>query len=246
MMSSVQQVNFHEAVQKQYSFKLKAYHNVISSLILFQLIGLIISLFGEMSTIMIRHVVITTNYFTGNMIITFTWLWSLIASLYLTNRASKNMMFTFVTNKLTNHLANFLFMLFISLIGSVSAVLLTIAARLIVFLWYGIDKIQLIAPVTLTELVITIFATFLYHILIFSFGYAIGEMIQIHKSFVWLVPLLLFTLLILSVNMFGDDYVFSFYFLETNLWLFIFKVLVSVFLFWVIAMTVGRRLEVRR
>lgn len=245
-MSSVQQISFSTAVKNQFYFKLKAHYNVIGSLAIFQLIGLILSPVDEMTSITSNHLTITTNIFSGNMIITFTWLWAFIAAIYITNRHSKNMMFSFVSNKLSNHLANFLFMISISAIGAVTAVLLTVAARLGMILYYGTGQIHIYEYVTLSDLFVAILVTFLYHMLIFSFGYFIGEAVQLHKSFVLLVPLLLFALFIFSVNLFGDAYILNFFFLETNIYWFILKVVRTVLFLWLFAIYFGKRLEVRK
>lgn len=245
-MSFVQQIKLHEVVKKQFSFKLKAYHNLIGSLIIFQLIGLAVSLVGEISSVMIKHLMITTKIYSGNMIITLTWLWAFIISLNITNRNAKNIMFTFVSNKLSNHLANFMFMLFISVLGSVTAVLLFITARFIMILYLGLDTVHILSDISMVDVGIAIFATFLYHLLIFSLGYIIGEAIRLHKSFIWFIPLLLLTLFVLSVNIFGDVYILSFYFLESNLFFFTLKVVSTMIVIWFVAIVIGRGSEVRR
>src|SRR5699024_11955486 len=78
------------------------------------------------------------------------------------------------------------------------------------------------------------------------FGYVVGEIIQLHRSFVFLVPMLLFGILILVTNVLNDPYMFTFYIKESSLLLFSFKVFGSIFLFWLIAIFSGSRLEVHQ
>lgn len=245
-MSLVKQIEFKEIVKKQLVFKLKAYHNLIGSLILFQLIALFFSLFGQMTSFSTNFITVTTNIYSADVIISFTLLWMFVMAFYITNRTAKNMMFTFVTDKVSNHMANFLFMLCLAILGSITSVLLGFATRLGIVFYYGVEQIKFIDYITVLDLLTTIFITFLYHILVFSIGYLISEVIQLHKSFLILVPILLFSLFILSVNLFNEEFIFSFFIMETSLSLFLLKVLSVVLIIWFIAIRFDKRMEVRR
>lgn len=245
MMSSIKQVNFPEAIKQQFSFKLKAYHNVIGSLFLFQIIAVFFSVSGNSSSMIGSYVAITNYTFSTDIIISFTLLWIFTVSFYMTNKASKNMMFNFVTDKFSNHIANMLCMLFFSAFGAISSVLLGVVIRLVMIFYVGLDQLYTYETLSITQLIMTISIVFLYHMLIFSFGYVVGEVIQLHRTFVLFIPLFLFGLFIFIVNIFNEAYLFTFYMMETNLLVFTAKVLISVILFWIIAIQVGRRLEVR-
>src|SRR5699024_10752396 len=142
MMSSSKQLSFQEAVKRQFSFKLKAYHNVIGSLFLFQIIAAFFSISGNSSSMIDSYVSITNYTFSTDIIISFTLLWIFTVSFYLTNRASKNMMFNFVTDKFSNHVANILCMLLFSILGAVSSVLLGVTIRLGIIYYVGLDQIN--------------------------------------------------------------------------------------------------------
>lgn len=243
-MSSVKRLHFMDIIKRQYLFKLKAYHNIIGSLFIFHIVALLLSFIGQSSTIFIERVSITEHIHSSDIIISFSLLWIFIASIYVTNRASKQMMFHFITNKWTNHLSNGLFMIILSVFGTITSVFLGLAYRLVVVLYYGIDQIFTYDSLSVTQVLITLFVAFLYHLLVFSFGYVVGEIIQLHRSFVFLVPMLLFGILILVTNVFNDPYMFTFYIKESSLLLFSFKVFGSIFLFWLIAIFAGSRLEV--
>lgn len=245
MMSSIKQVNFPEAIKQQFLFKLKAYHNVIGSLFLFQIIAVFFSVSGNSSSMIGSYVAITNYTFSTDIIISFTLLWIFTVSFYMTNKASKNMMFNFVTDKFSNHIANMLCMLFFSAFGAISSVLLGVVIRLVMIFYVGLDQLYTYETLSITQLIMTISIVFLYHMLIFSFGYVVGEVIQLHRTFVLFIPLFLFGLFIFIVNIFNEAYLFTFYMMETNLLVFTAKVLISVILFWIIAIQVGRRLEVR-
>lgn len=245
MMSSIKHIGFTEAVKRQFSFKLRAYHNIIGALFLFQLIAVFFSIGGNSSSMIDNYVSITKYTFSTDIIISFTLLWIFTTSFYITNRTSKNMMFNFVTDKFSNHVANMLCMLFFSVIGAVSSILLGVAIRLVMIFYVGLDQIYTYETLSITQLIMTFYIVFLYHILVFSFGYVIGEVIQIHRTFVFLIPLFLFGLFIYTVNVFNEAHLFTFYMKESNILIFTMKVIISAVLFWIIALQVGRRLEVR-
>lgn len=246
MMSLMKQLSFKEAVKRQFSFKLKAYHNLVGTLFLFQVIALFFSFYGQSSSITIDYITITNHTYTADIIIAFTLLWIFTVSFYMTNRASKDMMFSFITNKLSNHMANSLYMVTLSALGAITSVLLGVVVRIGMMFYHGFDNLFTYETLSFSQLMLTIFIVFLYHILLFSFGYVIGETIQLHRTFTLLVPLLLFGFFIFTVNVFNEAYLFTFYIMESNIWLFIIKIISSVLIFWLIAIRVGKGLEVRR
>lgn len=245
-MSLIKRLSFADAVKRQLFFKLKAYHNLIGTLFLFHIIALFFSIYGQSSSVMNDYVTITNHTYTADIIIVFSFIWILTVSFYMTNRTSKNVMFSFVMSKMSNHVANILCMLCLSTLGAISSVLLGVATRLGMIFYYGFDHMFTYESLSISQLFVAILVVFLYNVLIFSFGYMIGEIIQLHRSFVLLVPIVLFGLLIFTVNIFNEAYMFTFYIMETNLFIFIVKVLGSTVLFWVIAIQVSKRLEVRR
>src|SRR5690625_2414054 len=118
-LKAYHQLTLQQAIIQQFKFKLKAYHHLIGSLILFQLVALFFSLFGQTTSLYQQNISITTNIYSADVIIMFTLLWMVIMAFYTTNRQATTMMYTFVTNKRSNHYANGLFMLFLALVGSV-------------------------------------------------------------------------------------------------------------------------------
>src|SRR5699024_473807 len=145
-----------------------------------------------------------------------------------------------------NHMANILCMLALSLLGAMTSVLVGVVLRLGVVFYNGVDNLFIYESLSIGQLLLIMLTVFFYHILLFSFGYLIGEIIQLHKSFVLLIPLLLFGLLIFTVNIFNEAHMITFYIMERNLAIFIVKVMSSSILFWVLALQVGKHLEVRQ
>lgn len=242
----MKQLELKEIVKKQFVFKLKTYHNLIGSLLLFQLIALFFSLFGQMSSMTMDLVTVTNNIYSADVIISFTLLWIFVMSFYIKNRSAENMMYIFIVDKLSNHLADFLFMFVLSLLGSITSVLLGVGIRAFIILYYGVDMISFIDYFTMSDLLFTLLIAFLYHLLVFSIGYVIAGLIQLHKSFIVLVPLFLFSLFVLSVNITNTEIFFSFFVLESDIIVFFVKVLCTVIISWIFAFYIGRRLEVRK
>lgn len=234
---------FRETVITLFFRRLKMNALIISSLVIFQMAGLVASLPGETTTIWLKHMMMTTTAYTGNMIVMLTLLWAFIVPLYATKRKT----FAGKTSKYIECFsADVLFMLFVSLLGSLTAVLLSLAGRLLILFYRGFDGIHLFQAVSLRELFITLLALCLNHLLVFSFGYLIGEAVQVRRAFQWFIPLMLFFVLFLSLLLFGKNNLLAFYFAETNLLSFTAKCVVSAVLFMGIAFVFQKRSEVGR
>lgn len=243
-MLSIQPINFRRAVMLQVIYKLKAYYHVFGTMIIYQFVALLFSFQGQYASTSINFTTVTTSIYSADIMISFTLLWLFTTSFYITNSASKNILLPFITNKQSNHAANFIMMLLFSFIGTVSAIGLGFTIRLGVVLYNGIENILFIDFFTMTELSITLFVTFLYHLLVFSFGYVIGEAIRLHRSFILLVPLLLFGLFMVGVIFLNDAILFTFFTMERSLYMFVIKVIVAVVIFWLIAFYIDRKKEV--
>lgn len=245
-MSSIRKVSFSEAVKKQFAYKLKAYHGMFGAMIIFQLIALFFSFRGEFASTSHNNLTITTNVYAADIIVTFSLLWAFTMAIYLTNKASKNMMFTFVTDKQTNHIANLLFIIFFSVVGGVTATLLGYVVRLFIIIYYGTERILFFDPITITGLLISIVTAILYHLLVAIIGYTIGELVQLHRSLMFIIPIILFGFFATGINLMEEPYFINFFIFETSFSLFTLKVIVTSVILFSIATQVGRGLEVRR
>ena len=66
---------------------------------------------------------IEVKYYSADLVIIFTMLWSFITAITIHTKPYRNHDFTFVTNRMSSSLSNILFLLTASIIGSITAVL---------------------------------------------------------------------------------------------------------------------------
>ena len=245
LSSPVVTYDFFEAVKRQYVYKLNAYHSMFGTMILLQMIAVFLSIFGESAGTGQNNIYVQVNFYSANTIIFFTCIWAFMMALSLTNNASKSMMTTFVTNKQTNHLSNFLFMITLSVVGGITANLLGFFIKMIVFLFYRTEpKLVLLETIYVHDLFIGIYATILYILFVFVIGYFIGELVQFHRSLIIFIPVLLFGALIVFIN--SIEPIVTFYIFESSLIVFTVKLTVSIIVLFLISTQIGNRLEVRK
>src|SRR5690625_7842745 len=105
MMSSEMnpiQTNFFDAIKTQYHFKLRAHHGMFSTMIIVQIIALFLGYNSVGSGI--NNVSVNSVVYSGEAIIILTIACAAIMGFRLTMKQSKNMMFSFVTDRNTNHI----------------------------------------------------------------------------------------------------------------------------------------------
>lgn len=243
-MVRLNQLHLFDIVKRQFAFKLKAHHNLIGTFILFQILGLFFSFYGQKSSVTEQAVTFTIETYSSDIIIGFTLVWIFVLPFYLTSASSKKMMHSFVTNKVTNFLSDIGLMFTLSLIGAISSVLLGTSIRLGILWYYDFNQIFTYEMLSVSDLLLTIFLVFLYHLLLFSFSYLLGTTMQLHPRLVIIVPLLLLIIPFFSIVFFNKVFIFSFYVGEKSLIVFICKVLASSITFWLLSFFIDRRLEV--
>lgn len=247
-MMSLTKVNLKETVKKQYFFKLKANIDAFSSLIGIQLLALLFSIGGVGSAGMGgSNISVNIKYYSADLVIGFTLIWALVTAITITAKPYRNHDFTFVTNRLSSSLANILFLLTVSIIGSITAILSGNLLKVLAYVFldgriYGVHS-------GLEELVMGLCVTIIYVFLVTSIGYFIGTLVQVSKLVIILIPVLFFGTLFLEGSMQKEPFlvnVFSFYTMESTLTLFIIKVVVTVAVFFAAAISILNRMEVRR
>lgn len=232
---------------KQYFYKLKVYIGLFYYLILFQLIILVLSLSSINRTILIGSDYWYYSYLirscSGDMEIKATMICTLVIAIIITTKEYKNLDFTFVSNRFTSGISSIIFLLTYSIIGGVTASLSGILLRVILYFTTGSENIVgynfVISPY---NLIINSIAIFLYLILISSWGYLIGTLIQLHKSFIILVPM--YFICLLYFESFSD--IFSFFSSESLLSIFSVKVILTATVFFLGGMILSNRIEVRK
>lgn len=236
-------------VKKQTSYKLKAFYSVFTTLFLLQIIAIFFSFNAiESSGSGLNNVTVYVGYYSVDIVIVFTMLWSFITAILMTTKAYRNDDFTFVTNRLSSNLSNIVFLIIASLVAGITALLSRYVLRIIMF--YTMDiaplKTELFVETT-SELLVGMLATTLYVLLFTSIGYFTGMLVQLNKIFIALLPAGYIGLLILGAKMRNNvgNAVFEFFGEETSLALFIIKILVTTILLFGSATALSNRLEVK-
>ena len=241
-------VNRAEIVKKQYKFKLQSNMDAFSSLIGIQLLAVLFSLGGVSSMGGgDMNLNINVKYYSSDLLIVFTMLWSFVTAITITTKPYRNHDFSFVTNRVSSSLSNILFLLTSSILGSMTALLGGNLVQVLVAIFNKQQPFR--TNIMSQEFLFGIGITFLYVFLISSLGYLIGTLVQISKGFIILIPVLVIGSLFLEASLQKEPFIvqiFQFYFMETAITLFIIKALISTAVFFTLAMILLNRMEVRR
>ncbi|MBU8879952.1 hypothetical protein BGM26_13285 [Bacillus sp. FJAT-29790] len=245
---SLMRANLGEIVKKQCAYKRKANIDSFSSLVMIQMIAILFSFGGSgMMGSSSGNMTIDVKYYSADIVIAFTMIWSLVTAITITTKPYRNQDFTFVTNRMSSSLANIFFLLIASIIGAITA---SLASYLLRALGYLLFDYQFYGhPFLLKELILGIFITFLYVFCISSIGYLIGTLVQVNKIFIGVIPVLVIGSSILDSSMQREPFianVFQFFFMESSIGLFIFKIVITAAIFFIASISILNRMEVRR
>ena len=247
-MMSLTTINLAETVKKQFVFKLKANIDVFSSLVGIQLLAILFSLNGVASMGMGgTNLSVDVKYYSADLVIIFTMLWSFITAITITTKPYRNHDFTFVSNRLSSSLSNILFLLTASFIGSITATLAGNLVKLLVSILFKQELFHFYNGSL--EFVLGIGVTIIYVFFLSSIGYLIGTLVQVSKGFIILIPVVFLGTIFLAASMHTEPLliqIFQFYVLESSLLLFILKTLLTTVLFFIAAISLLNRMEVRR
>ena len=236
-----------DIVKKQFRYKLTAYTGVFSSLLIMQLLGVFMGFNSGGGMTSSETLTVFQESATNDSTVAFTLIWALAMGILVTTVAHRNDAFSFVSNRLSHHLASFSFLLVISVIAGMTAVLAGSLTPLIGYLQnnelfitsQGIFQ----APASFG---IQIMTSILYTILLAGFGYAIGSCIQRSRLF---IPVILVTFFVLPFWIGAFDFlekIITFFGSETSFSLFLVKVTVTVTLFFLLSIAITTKLEVRK
>ncbi|WP_246943633.1 hypothetical protein [Bacillus pinisoli] len=237
---SLTETSVSQIILRQYRYKWNSFFGVITSLIITQMVGILISL-GSTSGGGSSSDTLSVNisYFSGDIIISFSFIWALIVAILLTTKAYRFEDFTYVTNRLTSNLSSILFLVSASIVGGITTILSSICYKLIVVFIYH-DVYLIYSPISFKELVLAMVVTTLYMILFMSIGYLIGMVGQLHRLFMFVFPPLLLFLLFRNDGAVIESFIFEHSFL-----LFFIKTFGVSFLFFVLSVIFSNRMEVR-
>jgi hypothetical protein len=248
---SLTKVNTLDIVKRQYRYKLKAYSQVLVSLMILQSLAIIFSLSGTgMMGSSGGMVDMEVHYFSADIVVGFTMLWGFITAILTTTKAYRNDDFVFITNRISSHLSNTLFLFTASVVGGLTSMLSSYALKgILYFLMKGIFVEGPQAGPSPSLFLLGILTTSLYIFLFAGFGYLVGTLVQINKIFVVLLP----ALLLGSVFFAGAsgktgimESIFQIYFTESSLFLFTVKVLITVVTLFAGAFILSNQMEVKQ
>jgi hypothetical protein len=250
-MMSLTNITLGDVVKKQFQFKLHAYSGVYLSLVVLQLIGVLFSLGGVGSsgggTNTINY---NMNYYSGDIVIFFTILWGFIVSILVTTSAYRNDDFTFISNRLSSDLSNYLFLILASLIGAFTALLSSFLLKTLVFILPGFEVLHYYSSeISPTEYILGFVTTFLYIILLAALGYLIGNLVRLNPLLKILIPVVFFGYLFVGgmfAEVSGLTAVIEFFISETDPVLFILKSAATAALLLAVSAWINSRVEVRR
>lgn len=245
---SLTTISLAEAVKKQYFFKMKANIDSLSSLIWIQLLAMFFS-FNAIAGSGFSHGSISVNikYYTSDMVMVFTLIWSFITAITITTKPYRFHDFTFITNRVSSSLSNILFLATANLFGAFTAIL---SHNLLNVVWIFSDEKHFYSlQAGFWEHVIGIFVAFLYLMLLSSAGYFIGTLVQVSKGFIVIISALVIGILFAGVLLGANPFIvnlYQFYFKETSMLVLLIKILLSAAVFFTASISILNRLEVRK
>ncbi|WP_066069097.1 hypothetical protein [Neobacillus soli] len=247
---SLTKVRLTDVVKKQYAYKLKAYIQVFTTLIALQLLAIFFSLngVGSMGSSS-ESLEMDVHYYSADIVVFFTMLWSFIIAILITTKAYRNDDFVFVTNRVSSNLSNALFLLTASVIGGVTAIMSSYLMKVIMYFFVDAQYLNgtsiMAAPM---EWLLGIFSTTCYVFLLGALGYWVGTLIQINKAFALLLPALFFGAFIVEGTGTAKlvSTVYDFIFTESSILLFIVKIIVIAGLLFSSSMVFSNRMEVKQ
>ncbi|WP_075620236.1 hypothetical protein [Paenisporosarcina indica] len=243
---SLNEVSLIDVVKKQVQFKVKSYTGIFHSLIILQFLGLFISTLGEGSMTEPGYGrSISVSYFSSSVLMGMTAMWLFLNTLLLTTRAYRDDDFTFVSTRWSRLLANFIFMILLALLGTVTSFLALNVLK--VYLFLRNDDLILTNSLTFSETISSTLVLLSYLILISAAAYSIGSIIQRNKWVGIGISLFLIVLGAISVDSVGTPINFLIYFImhESSLVLLLLKISITSGILFFISWVVSDSQEVR-
>ncbi|MFC3018030.1 hypothetical protein [Virgibacillus litoralis] len=236
-------------VRKQIQFKMKSCIGMFSTLIVLQLIALVFSFGGTgMMGGTRSSLEYEMNYYSADIILVFTMLWAFINAILIKTKDYREDDFVFVTNRVSSNLSNIVLLLIVSIVGAITAMLSSYLLRIGIY-FFSDNKEIIYTEVEFLELLTGIIAAGLFIFLFSGLGYIIGTLVQLNKTFAFIIPVV-FLGFIFLVEMSSEVHLLleigKFYFNEESFWLLTSKTIMTSGLLFTAAMLVSNRLEVKQ
>lgn len=243
-MMSLTSASLSNIVLTQFRYKMKAYIGVFLALILVQVLGIFLATLGtSFGSISNNLYSIYFEGYSSSAVIILTFIWAFMNAILITTKAYREDDFTFVSTRISYNLANMLFLITISGIGAITALLSNGIIRLFVYFTADVDVFLVLnSEVGISYYGVGLISTFLYVLLFAIAGYVIGMMIQISRLFLLLIPAIFITFTYLE----RLEMIVGFYFLEQSFLVFVVKVITTILIGSAFILVLSNRLEVRR
>ena len=245
---SLNKVAITEVVKKQFRYKLKANVGVFTSLVILQIIGLLFALGGNGGgSHHIAEVEISYTLYSIYNTIVFITLWALIHATLMTKKNTEDT-FSFVANNLTKDLSNIVFLTFASIIAAILTVLSAFSLRVIVHFFIGEDLLSR-TTYTLTggEVLSAIIVMTFILLFVCDIGYFLGTVSRLHSLLPRLLPVVIIGGFIglERMNPGWIETIISFYYQESNLFLYLLKMMLTLIILFSFSIFLSSRTEVR-
>lgn len=248
--SKLIKIDMLQQVKTQFKYKLNVHAKMFSVIIVYQLF---VSLLNILLTVNQSNNFndygfdVQIEYFdTSANVIVFTFIWAFVMGISLTTKKTKLSILPFVTNKRSNHLANAMFIMLLSLVGGITAWLAEYLVQTIVISIHGVDSFQFFNVLSIADILMTGLVSIMYVLLFAVFGYLVGELAQMSMGLVIMfIVFMLFIGLNLSPFQLWIGKLVGFYIQEGNVLVFTIKVLATCIILFILSTIPSRRMEVR-
>lgn len=243
--------HFINIVQKQYKYKLKGYAGSFTALFAAQIIGLLLSLGGVGTFSSSGSINYTVKSYSADMVIIVTLLWAFITAINITTKSYRDSDFSFVSTRVSRNLANIGFLVTTSVIGGITAMLSGSLLKVCLYFFRNSESQYIMGDLALppAELLLGILITSAYLFLVSALGYLIGNLVQLHKYNMVLVPALIFGVLFINNGNYNESHFIvqsvAFFILETSPLLFLLKILLVTSFLFTASIGLSNRMEVR-
>ena len=243
---SLNEVNLLSISLKLYIYKLKAYSNLLSWLIMAQILGLLLSLGGAGgSGASNNEVSVSLAHYSSNMVIIFSFFWLWIVAAQLPRKQYKNLEAILVTNRIAGNLSNIGYLITACVFGGITASLGGVLLRVIMYL--SSDRSQIILDgffLAYTDLLLGMAVAILYMVLISAIGYFLGVLASINMALGAIIIVLIIGLL--RVYSTFTQLVFEFFMFEISLPIFALNVIIMAIVLFGASIILSNRLEMNR
>ncbi|MGP4072648.1 hypothetical protein ACTWQB_08855 [Piscibacillus sp. B03] len=233
-----------DVVKNQTVYKWLSYKSVFQGLIAVQVIAMVFSLMGVGSGSRgMGHIDLSIQFVSGDFVFFFTCLWAFFIAVTLDRDDNRLADQIFVTSLFSRQIANILFIVVANLIGAISILLASFAVKISHIWIYGLDSFVIFGEYTLSIMVVNLIITFFYLMLISSVGYLIGSIIRQGRLIKLVVIVLIGAMITIQNERLAP--IITFFGEESNLFLFVLKVLLTSIACFGLAAVATRRLEVQ-